>query len=173
MEQQPPILEGQPAMPEPPKTSLMARLLNVFATPGDVFEEVKASPFSVANWLAPALMFILVSWVGAGLILSQDSIKQQLSDLTAKAIEKQIEAKKMPPERAEAARQVGEKYGSIGAKISMVTGPVLAAFISPFWWGLILWLGAKILRGNSSYMKAVEVAGLVNMIGVSAFWRSS
>jgi len=48
-----------------------------------------------------------------------------------------------------------------------VAAPVFVAFVSPFWGGLILWLfGAKAFKGNFSYMKAVEVAGLANMIGV-------
>jgi hypothetical protein len=166
MEQQSSVPNGQPAMPGPPSTSLIARLLNVFAAPGDVFEEVKAARSSVANWLAPALILIFVSWISAALILSQDTIRQQLNDISARAIEKQIEAKKIPPERAEAARQAGEKFGSIGTKISLVAGPVVGAFFSPFLWGLILWIGTKVFKGNSSYMKAVEVAGLANMIGV-------
>ena len=36
--------------------SLAARLLNVFATPGDVFDDVKVAPASTANWLVPALL---------------------------------------------------------------------------------------------------------------------
>ena len=90
--------------------------MNVIAAPGDVFEEVKTSPPSTANWLAPALIFILVSWLGAALIFSQDSIKQQLSDITNKAIDKQIEKGKIPKERIEATRQVAEKFGGFGRK---------------------------------------------------------
>jgi hypothetical protein len=167
MEPTSPIPEPQPAAPmPPPQISLAARLLNVFAAPGDVFESVKAAPVSTANWLVPALMLVLVGWVGAWVLLSQDSIKQQLSDITSKAIERQIEKGKIPKERAEAAREAGEKWGSIGTKISMVAGPPVVAFASPFWWGLILWLGTKVLKARSGYMKAVEMAGLANMIGV-------
>jgi hypothetical protein len=152
--------------PDPPRpaSSLFSRLTNIFAAPGEVYDEVKASPPSTANWLRPALVLILVSWVGAWLVLSQDTVKQQLSDITSKAIEKQIEKSRVPKAQAQAARQAGEKWGSIGMKISMVAGPVFVAFASPFWWGLILWLGAKVFKGNIGFMKAVEVAGLANMI---------
>jgi len=154
------------SLPDPPRpaSSLFSRMTNIFAAPGEVYDEVKASPPSTANWLAPALLFILVSWVGAWLVLSQDTVKQQLSDITSKAIEKQIEKSRVPKAQAEAARQAGEKWGSIGMKVSMVAGPVFVAFASPFWWGLILWLGAKVLKKNPDFMKAVEVAGLANMI---------
>jgi len=35
----------------PPATSIWSRLLNVFTAPGEVFEEVKNSQPSTANWL--------------------------------------------------------------------------------------------------------------------------
>jgi len=166
MEQNPSVSDPQPPAMEPPTTSLMARMANVFAMPGEVFEAVKASPPCAANWLVPALILVLVSWVGGGVILSQATIRQQLNEITSKAIEKQIEATKMPKQQADAAREAGEKFGSIGTKVSMVTAPVMVAFLSPFWWGLILWLGLKVWKGDSGFMKAVEVAGLANTIGI-------
>lgn len=44
----------------PLSTSLIARWLNVFVTPGEVFEEVKASPPASSNWLVPLLLSCLV-----------------------------------------------------------------------------------------------------------------
>ncbi len=150
----------------PPKllaTSLPARLLNVFAIPGEVFEEVKASTPSAANWLTPALLFIAIGWMGAWLISSQPAIKQQLTEITDKAMDAQIEKMHMSKEQAEQAR----RFGGISTGITPYVSPVFVAFVSPFWWGLIFWLvGAKILKGNFGYLKAVEVAGLSNMIGV-------
>lgn len=163
MNEIPPVPEVSPAAP----ASLVSRLTNIFVAPGEVFESVKAAPHAAANWLVPALLFILVGWVGAWLIFSQDSIKQQLSDITSKAIDKQIEKGKIPKEQAEMARQNAEKFGGVGAKIGAYAVPVLAAFATPFWGGLLIWLvGAKALKGGFSYMKAVEVAGLANMISV-------
>ena len=54
--------------PQPVQTTLWSRLLNVFAAPGDVFEEVKNSKPSTANWLAPALIYILVGVISVALI---------------------------------------------------------------------------------------------------------
>lgn len=151
----------------PSSMSLPARLLNVVASPGEVFEDVKVTPPSAANWLVPALVLILVSWIGGWLVMSQDTIKHQISEMTDKAIEKQIQKQKMSPEQAEQARRAGEQFGSIGTKVSLVVAPVFAAFFTPFWWGLILWLfGAKVFKGGFAYMKAVEVAGLANTIGI-------
>src|ERR1035441_2060376 len=73
--------EPQSEAPHPPTMSLGGRLLNVFATPGDVFQEVRTASVSTANWLAPAGILLLVSWAAGGLIVSQDTIKHQLSEI--------------------------------------------------------------------------------------------
>lgn len=162
-----PQLTPEPPLeaPPPPAMSLGGRLLNVFATPGDVFEEVKAAPDTTANWLVPALILIVVSWAAALLIFSQPAIKQQLSDLTEQAIQRQIDTGHMGERQAEQARVAGEKWALIAAQIFAALGPVLVGFILPFLWGLFVWLlGAQLFKGHFSYMKAVEVVGLCNMI---------
>jgi hypothetical protein len=165
-------MEPMPSAPESPSVpaaapamSLGERLMNVFVAPGDVFGEVKTAAPSVANWLAPAILFIVLSWLSAGLIFSQPTIRQQISELSTKAIDRQVEKGKLSGAQAEQARAMAEKFGGIGYKISAVVAPVMAAFILPFWGGLILWLvGSFALKGPFPYMKAVEVAGLANMI---------
>jgi len=159
--------EPQPETPQPPTMSLGGRLFNVFATPGDVFQEVKSASVSAANWLVPALILIAVSWVATWLIFSQDSIKHQLSEITDQAIQKQIERTHMSEQQAEQARAMGEKWAGISSKIAAAFAPVVAGFVTPFFWGLIVWLvGAKLLKGNFPYMKAVEIVGLANMVSV-------
>jgi hypothetical protein len=139
--------------------------MNVFAAPGDVFGEVKAAAPSVANWLVPAVLFMVLSWLSAGLIFSQPAIRQQISEFSTKAIDRQVEKGKLSSAQAEQARATAEKFGRIGSEVGAVVGPVFAAFISPFFGGLILWLvGSFALKGSFPYMKAVEVAGLSNMI---------
>jgi hypothetical protein len=149
--------------PTPPATSLPARLLNVFAVPGDVFAEVKTTEVIHANWLTPAVLLVVVGWLGAFLIFSQPAILQQLNEVTDKAMQKQIEKGKMSKEQAEQMR----KFAGLGPKIGAVAAPVFVAFVTPFWWGLIVWLvGAKLFKGSFPFMKAVEVAGLSNTISV-------
>jgi hypothetical protein len=159
--------ELQPEAPVPPTFSLSGRLFNVFATPGDVFQEVKTARVSAANWVVPALILIVVSWVSSWLIFSQDSIKHQLSEITDQAVQKQIEKSHMSEQQAEQSRAIGEKWAQIMAKVAAVLVPVFGGFVTPFFWGLILWLvGAKVLKGDFPFMKAVEVVGLVNMVSV-------
>ncbi|HLP78356.1 MAG TPA: hypothetical protein VK327_15735, partial [Candidatus Paceibacterota bacterium] len=56
-------IEPPPLIPNPasagaplPHMSLPARLLNIFAIPGEVFRDVKAAPRSLANWLVPVVL---------------------------------------------------------------------------------------------------------------------
>lgn len=159
--------EPPPENPQAPTMSLGGRLSNVFATPGEVFEAVKTAKDCAANWLVPALILVLVSWAAAVVIFSQDSIKHQLSEITDQAIQKQVEKSRMSEQQAEQARAMGEKWAGISAKIGAALVPVLAGFLTPFVWGLFIWLvGVKVFKGSFSYTKAVEVVGLGNMIAV-------
>jgi Yip1 domain len=166
MDPLPPIAES-PSPANGAGMSFAARIANVFATPGDVFEGVKASPVSTANWLGPALILIFVGWLGTVLIFSQQTINAQMVEMAAQSIEKQVERGKLTKEQGENAMRVTEKWATVGAKIGAAVMPVFIGFVSPFWWGLLLWLaGAKVMKGGFSFMKAVEVSGLANMIGV-------
>jgi hypothetical protein len=163
MESMLPTSESTPT-PPPPATSLAGRLMNIFAAPSDVFNEVKAAGLAHANWLMPAILLILVSWLSAGLIFSQPAIRQQVSEQADKAIDRMVEKGKMSGDQAEKAKPMAEKMAVTAGAIGAAAGAPVVAFALPFWWGLILWLGGKVLKGNFSYIKAVEVAGLANMI---------
>lgn len=150
---------GQP----PTKTSLASRLFNVVAAPGEVFDEIRSNPPQTENWLIPAVLVVLVGFVGLLLCFSQPAIQQNMSDIVDQAIEKQ--AQRMPMN--DQAREIGESMGRIMMKASMMAEPVVTAFVMPFWWGLIIWVvGAKVYKGGFSFMKGVEVAGLANVLSV-------
>jgi len=146
--------------------SLTGRLFNVFATPGEVFDQIKDKAASATNWLVPGLVLIAVSWLGSWVLLSQDSIKQQVREITDQAIEKQIQKAHMSEQQAERARTMGAKYGSVGTTVSVVAAPVFVGLVNPFWWGLILWLAGKALKADFSYIKGVEITGLAGMVSV-------
>ena len=148
----------------PPATSLTGKLMNVFVAPGDVFNEVKTAGAAHANWIWPAILLLLAGWVSTALIFSQPAIRQQMSELADKSIDRLVEQGKLSGDQAEKAKSAAEKVAVTAAAISATFGVPVVAFALPFWWGLILWLGGKVLKGNFSYLKAVEVAGLANMI---------
>ena len=155
-------------MPESqPRMSLAARLFNIFAAPGEVFEYVKHASASTTNWLAPGLILIAVSWIGSWLVFSQPAIQQQLREITDQAVERQVQKGKLTEQQAEQARAVAAKFGSIGTKAGAYGAPIFAALVIPFGWGLVLWLvGTKALGGDFPYMKGVELAGLSGMVSV-------
>jgi hypothetical protein len=158
--------ESQPGTPAP-TMSLWGRMLNVFAAPGDVFEEVKTAKISTANWLVPALLLVAVSWVAVAVIYSQPPLQQQLRETIDQAIQKQVERTHMSQQQAEQARATGEKWASVTTKAGASLGPLISAFVTPFFWGVIIWVvGAQVLKARLPYMKAVEVVGLANMISV-------
>jgi len=169
MEQPPPILETpQPAAPKEPTMSLPARLMNVFAVPGEVFEEVKDTRKSAANWLVPAAIASVVGALAAIVMFSQPTIRQQIREQQEQAFEQHIKDGKMTRQQADQAMTMVEKFtGPTMMAIFGSVGAVAAGFARLFWWGLVLWLlGRWFLKARFSYLKAVEVAGLASMITV-------
>lgn len=157
-----------PVTPDlPPAMSLPARLANIFAAPGEVFDSVAPRPFAPANWLVPALLVMLAGWAAGWLLFSQPNIQQQLREVTRTATEKQLAKMKLPPDQAEKAMQQAEKYGAIGIQITTYGAPVANGLVVPLIWGLVLWgLGKAALKSDFPLMKGVEVAALSGMIEV-------
>lgn len=157
----PPTIE-----PAKPASPLIAKMFNVFATPGEVFDEVKASPLSAATWLWPALLASVTGVVFALVAFSQPTIQQQMRDMQDRALEQRVKDGKMTSAQKEQAEAVMEKFAGI-AQIAGAVGAVLASFVRIFWWGFVLWgLARWAFKAPVVYMKAVEVAGLGMMITV-------
>jgi hypothetical protein len=146
-----------------PRSSLLRRLLNVYAAPSEVFDEVRASPRFILNWLVPALILLLVGWLGTRLALSQDYIKQQLRDYQEQGVQRLVDKGRIPKEQADAAQEAGQT--SLNVRVR--TEPLYNAIAVPFLWAVIFWLvGTVPLRGSFTYLKALEVVGLASMITV-------
>ena len=159
-------METTPPIPEaeiiPPSTTLGARLLNIFAAPGDVFEELKSSPPSVANWLVPALILMLVGMLSSVVMFSQPSIAQSIHEQQQKVFEKQVSSGKMTQQQADQAMAMAEKFSGPG--IGCVSAAT-TSFIMPFWSAFVLWLIARFyLKVPLPFLKVLEVAGLTLMI---------
>lgn len=139
--------------------------MNVFAAPGEVFEEVAAAKPAAANWLAPIVLLMVVGWIGGWLVMNQDFAQQQFRDVQAQAIQRQVDSGKLKAEQAERIVEMQDRFAGVQRSVMVLVGPPLAAFASPFWWAFLIWLvGAKILKGGFTFMKAVEVAGLSSML---------
>src|SRR5882672_9107589 len=152
MEQSPP----PPPLPasDTPSSSLGARLMNVFAMPGEVFDEIKARPISSANWLLPVVLAALVGVVYITVVFSQETVLQQMREMQDRAMEKKLE--KLPKEQREKVREMADKFRS--PALMKILGSVAAVGVS-FGWvffiAFLVWLiGTRFFKAEYAYMKA-------------------
>jgi len=143
--------------------SLAARLLNVFAIPGEVFAGVKAGRSSIGNWLVPALLSAVVGTLAAIAILSQPVIQQQMREQQSKLMAKQVQAGTLTSAQADQMLALVEK---LMVPIAVIL-TVVASVVRVLWWALVLrLLGQMFLKVRLGYSKMLEVAGLGTMISV-------
>jgi hypothetical protein len=154
--------------PKQSQTTIWSRLLNVFAAPGEVFEEVKNCAPSTSNWLAPALIYAAVGIISAFVIFSQPAIVQQIHDQQAKVMDQQVKAGKLTQTQADQALSMMDKFaGPTMLKLFGSVGAVFGSFAHIFWWAFILWLmGLLVLKVKIPFLKTVEIASLTTMIVV-------
>jgi hypothetical protein len=164
MEQTTPVPESPQQAPPAPQTSLGARLLNVFASPGEVFEEVKAAPPSFANWLVPAVLLSIIGVIFSMLVFSQPAIVQSVKEQQEKKMDELVKAGKMKQEDAERAEQF---TGPTTIKLFTSVYWLFITFGRVFWWALVMMLlGRWFLHARFGYGKALEVSGLAIMISL-------
>jgi hypothetical protein len=134
---------------EPHRTSLGAKLLNLFVSPAEVFDEVTATPPRLVNWLVPTL---LVCVSGLAVLNTTTSPEQ-----TAAAIRQLLDAGTITQDQASA---LTLHWQSVSR-----TALCLGAFLGTFWSALVLWfIGRVFLKCRFGFMKALEVAGLTGTI---------
>jgi len=122
-----------------PSTSVAARLVNVFATPGEVFEEIKNRPVEAANWFVPLLLSALFGVICCVVIFSQDTILQQMREAQEGAMEKKLE--KMSKEQQEKVREMAAQFSSPGVmKLFGSVGAVVGSIAWLFFLALLVWL---------------------------------
>jgi hypothetical protein len=171
MEELPPVLESPPEPPPPPAMSLAARMLNVFAIPGEVFEVVKASRVSIANWLLPMLLSGVVLALMGVVVVSQPAMQKQMHERfeqQVKSLQQEVSAGKM--KQAEVDRTVAVTRAIIAPPVLrglFGAGGAVLGVARVFWWAFVVWLlGRLFLKIRLSYFKTLEVSGLALMIAV-------
>jgi hypothetical protein len=172
----PPVLEPAPAPAVPPESSLLARLLNVFAIPGRVFEEVRgAARHRIGNWLVPALLSSVALALAGWVMLSMPTVWQQLAEQQAKfrahqaaALAESVTAGKLTPSEVEQSLKVFDVVTRPAVmKSAAAAGGLAYGLGRVFWWAFVLWLLARtFLRRPVRYCKALEVAGLASMVAL-------
>jgi len=149
-------------------SSLPGRLFNVFAAPGELFDELRYSPVRHVNWLVPLVLSIAVGILFSTVAFSQPDLVAQVFRQQEEALSARVEKGKITQEQADRALQGMRQFqnpkfmmlmGSVGASIG---GVVFLVILS-----CLLWLlTAKILGGTLSLAKAFELTGLAGTINV-------
>jgi hypothetical protein len=151
-----------------PPSSLIGRLLNVYAAPGDVFDEIRTSTPSTGNWLVPLLLTCLVGVIYSFAVFSQETILHSMREAQEKAMQQRVDAGKMTKQQADQALAVSERFmGPTLMKVFGSVGAVVANCVMLFLAALILWLlGRWAFKTRFPYVKAMEVAGLAGTINI-------
>jgi hypothetical protein len=144
--------------------SLGARLMNVVATPGEVFEQVRDNPPDHANWWLPLVLFAVLGIISTWVIFSQPSIIQRMHEAQEQAMEKQMA--NVPPAQRQQAMDMAERFS--GPAMLKLVGVVTSVGGSAFWlfgMALVMWAVAVIFyKAPVTYLKAMEASGLAMMI---------
>lgn len=153
-------------IPQPSTTSLSARLTNVFVSPSEVFDEVKVSPPTPANWIVPVSLAMIVGIIYAMVVFSQPGVFQHMREAQDKKYQELVAKGKMKQQDVDKAREVSDKIMTpTFFKVVGILGAIFANATMLFLVAFILWLlGRYIFRGHFDYMQAVEVVGLSTMI---------
>ena len=169
--------------PPPAETSLANRLTNVYAAPGEVFDEVKASPVKTGNWLVPILISCVAVIAYIAVVFSQEAIIRGMRETQEKAIQKQVDAGKIPQAQADTIIQGMEKFmtPTLMALFGGFGG-VMTIFTMTFAVACVLWLASTfIFKTPVPYLKMVEFTGLTMMVdalekivrALLAIWKGS
>jgi hypothetical protein len=151
----------EPSAIEPRKTSIAARFFNVIASPSEVYEEIQESQPNFWNWLWPVIIYGLIGSIFTLAVFSQKNILHQIREMQSKAVQDAVAKKKLPPESVAQVEEFNDKFGPTMMKVAGTFGILASGFITPFAWGLILWLlAAYLLKTPIPYMQAVEAAGI-------------
>ena len=160
----PPATESAP--PEP--MSLIDRLTGVITSPGEVFDDVKASPVRNSNWALPFILVCLAGIFYTCMAFSQQAVVTAMQDQREQAIQKQVAAGKIP--QAQADQAITMTRNMMTPTVMKVTGGIFALIGSAgslFLMALCVWGGVKMLDETQvGFMKITEVCGLALVIDV-------
>jgi len=157
----------QPEAVSAERMSLPARLANIVAAPGEVFDSVRHTPVKPMDWLGPLLVCWLAAVLHVCVIFSQPAVLQKIRDQQEAYIDRAVEQGKIPATQRDAAVENARQFAGPGfLKAAGSAGAGIAIFFFTFLFALGLWLvGRKALHGNFPFMKAVEVTALASVIG--------
>ncbi len=169
-----PPAEPVTAEPAVKPMSFTEKLTNVFAAPGELFDNVRDTPPTASNWLIPLAIFIVIAIAMQQIIFHNpalvDQLKVQITQKIDKQIDDQVKAGKLTPEQVPQAREQAESMTNPASLFFVILTAGSLLIFTPivlFAIALVYWLmGKSIMKAQAPYMKVVEVVGLVFFIGI-------
>lgn len=141
--------------------SFSDKLMNVFASPGELFEYVAKAPKQTSNWAVPLLLSIVVGIVFMFVAFGQPAIQDQMAQQNDKRIQEQLAEGKITQEQANMIAERTPKAGSPMFLLFGSVGLVVITFASLFISVLVFWLlGKFVFKSSATYSKVLEVVGL-------------
>ncbi len=158
--------EQQQAAPEPvAPMPFTEKLTNIFASPGELFENVRQTGPTTSNWLIPLIIFIIVVILTNQLVVHNASLADQMGAMIKKGFTEQVQAGKMTQEQADQTFENYARPGSTMSTIFTVGGIVIVTPIVVLLAALVYWLlGKSAMHATAPYVKVLEVVGLVLFI---------
>ncbi len=159
--------EHTPASNEPVKPMpFTERMVNIFAAPGELFDNVRLTPPTATNWLIPMLLFIVVAFIMSQIMFMNPSLVSQMTELMRKGIDDAVVQGRMTQDQADQAAAF-TKPGSTMFMIQQVLGLIIISPVALFLLSLVYWLlGKWAMKGTAPYIKVVEVVGLTFFISI-------
>jgi hypothetical protein len=159
--QEPTTTQAEPVKP----MSASEKMAGIFASPGEVYEDVRLTPKTNSNWVIPTIVLIVVAIVCSLLVMNNPSLQHQIGAAQREAMDKAVQEGRMTQEQADRASEMmggGSPFILIGI---VVTTPIMT-FAMLFLFALVYWLVGKFaMKSSAPYMKVVEVVGLTFYIG--------
>ncbi|HTL16635.1 MAG TPA: YIP1 family protein [Patescibacteria group bacterium] len=136
-----------PLEPAPPQTSIGAKMLNLFVSPTEVFDEIADSPARVSNLAVPIVLVCLSSLLMFGVMTGPQGVDTALAQVAEAAKSGQEPATPLD-------------YAWVGRLMLC-----LSVLLGTAWSALTIWfIGRVLLRRRLSFAKALEVACLSGTI---------
>ena len=149
----------------PTRMSFAEKVVNLFTSPGELYEDVQQTPNTTSNWLIPLVIFIVVSLIMGQLVMQNPSLADQMGRTIRHQFDSAIEQGKMTPEQADQAYEMA-KPGSTWFLIGQTAGVIIAVPIVLFIITLVYWLLGKWgMKATAPYAKVLEVIGFTFLIG--------
>ena len=152
--------------PSAPTISLSDIIVNIFASPAEAYEGIRTSPTRASVWVVPLLLTFVLSIGAIWMTFTNESIRSQIVEQQRERLQEQVQAGKIPQERADQMLDGMEKGSGMMIAFGIVGAGIMIC-ITLFVGALFLWLIGKLaLKAEAGYGKYLELWGTSMWIGM-------